>query len=421
VELTPGDGQSADDIACWDAQDIGADCTRFARLPPGQYFVATERTDTQPDHPPVPVTISAGETNEFTLPLDRVAPIAGMVVDATGAPVAFANVGVRIAGSRRESPEIPRTGPFVDEQGRFRIANLRAGSYELHCRRQSTRVEAPDTNVRIVISNGRSAYVGVELVAAAGEPPLRWTDVYVRRERLDRASMSPLDAWSDDDAYWRVHSHTWPHTEVQLAAGRYRLHFVVLGQAPVELTVEVAAGDVVNLGDVVIDAGIAAWGRVVSADGRPVSGALVTIADWSDPIHCRETTSAEDGTYRLPHLRAGRVKIRATAPGFVAAEVEDDVSDHSPPLEIRLVRGGTLAVRIVGASGVAVPGATVEIRRSEAALESAPSETAPADVRGAASLRVAPGAYRVSVRGREGSAEAVVTDGGETPVACNVR
>lgn len=64
-------------------------------------------------------------------------------------------------------------------------------------------------------------------------------------------------------------------------------------------------------------------GRVLSPTGEPVAGATVT-ATPSGGGGARRTTSAEDGTFRLAGVRAGRWTLRAARVGF--ASVSQDVA-----------------------------------------------------------------------------------------------
>jgi hypothetical protein len=116
-------------------------------------------------------------------------------------------------------------------------------------------------------------------------------------------------------------------------------------------------------------------GRVLDERARPVAGAVVT-ADLrgvrAGPTSDR-TVSDDDGRFELRGLNQGPHALSVWHPEY-AAHTRDGVAAGTTGLEVRLVRGGSLAGRVISASG-ATPSTIAEYRvYARRVLPASPSE-----------------------------------------------
>jgi hypothetical protein len=111
---------------------------------------------------------------------------------------------------------------------------------------------------------------------------------------------------------------------------------------------------------IVMERGGVLRGRIVGANGEPVTKGLVV---WhADPYFAtgiNETPIQKDGTFQLPHLHAGKYPITVLAPGFAPEQREIDISEGAPSIDFQLQPGNPIRIEIVDSSGNAIPNAIV--------------------------------------------------------------
>ncbi|OFW05993.1 MAG: hypothetical protein A3H96_00200 [Acidobacteria bacterium RIFCSPLOWO2_02_FULL_67_36] len=118
-------------------------------------------------------------------------------------------------------------------------------------------------------------------------------------------------------------------------------------------------------------------GRVITAaTGRPPGGAVVTL-ESSDRKIGRTEMVDDTGRFELNGLPSGTYELRASAPGFVAGEVDDDRSRANitglrvsagqvrDGIILHLTAGAIISGRVVDASGEPVDGVPVYAMRVE--------------------------------------------------------
>jgi len=80
-------------------------------------------------------------------------------------------------------------------------------------------------------------------------------------------------------------------------------------------------------------------GRVLDAQGDPVSGAVVMFSEAAGPVQDVAVLTGPDGTFALAATVAGRYRIHVRGPGGEHAEVEVYVGADLPE-ETRIILGG---------------------------------------------------------------------------------
>lgn len=129
-------------------------------------------------------------------------------------------------------------------------------------------------------------------------------------------------------------------------------------------------------------------GLVVDGNGRPVSGAVVTIAAFqtqgTDPFRNfrdRPSRTRQDGRFELSSLRPGRYDLRADHPNFATGFVRELWLNGGDKQDgVRIVVGGGAVVRGLvtsAADGKALAGATVVLHEPGSTLPPRRTQTGP--------------------------------------------
>jgi hypothetical protein len=148
-------------------------------------------------------------------------------------------------------------------------------------------------------------------------------------------------------------------------------------------------------------------GRVYDEDsGAPIGDARIAVRMHrvgSDPV--RGATTANDGTFELENLAPGPVTVGVGAKHYASRDIEVVVGEDTPPLQIGLIPGGTIAGRLVAPDGSPAAGnvSLFELDGHSGHLNS----TGPA---GQFEYRhLAPGRYRLKGHARGGRATRDIT------------
>jgi len=291
----------------------------------------------------VSVTLPAAGRRELdlgVLVLDSGTILAGEVTDEHGDPIAGGAVDLALLeldaspGSSRAFHEAARRGPTFssrrtrcDPGGRFRIADVAAGTYSVTvrvpdaeaCCRERVRVEPGEArrDLRLVIDYGRSIS-GIALDE--------------RRRPLEGIYVTLV---GDGDPRLRDHRTTRTGADgsfrfVGLASPRHHLHARSFGP-PLRQAVHRRA---LTPGDppleLVLRDAVRTTGEVLRADGTPVAGAWIAAIDEQGAILDRTTTRA-DGTFRLVTEAGSPIRIG------IADPAGDESLFEAPPEAFRRV------------------------------------------------------------------------------------
>ena len=262
----------------------------------------------------VPTGDDPAITDERTIMLRSGAAISGMVLDASGAPVAEAYVEVETPnGGRGESTQ-------SDAQGLWRIEDLGRGAYMARAR-SATSISAGDQRV---IHDGLRPTSGVVLrVETGGEIAGIVVDSAGAPVPEARVTGGGIDETTDANGRFLARG---------LQPKKYTLSVStsLLGAVDQEVTLEHAQHADVRL--VVVPSSIA--GKVVDASGQPVENAAVS-ARSDNPEGFGYGRTDEYGHFDLGGLPPGRYKVTAS---------REDSSIDSKPIEVAT---GNRQVRVV--------------------------------------------------------------------------
>jgi hypothetical protein len=209
------------------------------------------------------------------------------VVDAMGFPVRGASVRIASGAARGRRA-------VTDDGGRFLIPALPAGRYQIEVVSRdhpSARAGADTADpVRVALASGGGIRVAV-----------------VDRQTRGAVAGAHVSASGPDGARASAVTDAGGHAELRaLATGRWRLRATAPGFAAVERAVEVAArADDATLE---LSRGAMLAGVVRDANGERVAGARVSVGG-------AETTTDQNGAFRLADVPSGRVVIECESEG----------------------------------------------------------------------------------------------------------
>ncbi len=399
--LTAGDG-----VGARPADGEGA--FRLAGLRPGPLVVKAEH----PDYPPVSRDLDVRPgTNPLTVVFEAGGEVAGRVLDPDGLPLGGAEIHLFPSAPTAGTRDFPVATSGAD--GTFALRGLRPGSYQANAAREGY-VEDRTTANEVEVAAGRRSEVEIRLVPAAvrlrgrllGLPPAELGRVRVhamgpglRVGRVDPQGQYTVDGLAAGE--WRVRAEAGGQFSGRETEGRIA---IPEGASDAELDLDFAGGLTLS--------------GVVSADGRPVSGA-VFLFPHDGVAGLRNAQLQVDGGFRLTGLAPGRYRLQVRErPGFGEVHSEEVELDADRTLRIEVVTARVSGRVLDAADGSPLVGAEVQVEPAEASEEETPRFPASveSDAQGAFHLRVREGRYRLVAR-RDGYAPAETTVEAEGTVA----
>lgn len=329
------------------AQTSGLGTFRIEVDGPGQYrltlrharFIAAPSTVTAP-------------AEGIRIFVDSGALLRGTVVASSGVPVTAAEVYAEALDHPDDShSEVAETAP----DGAFVLSGLQPGRYRVTASAPSAPGAGGAVQQEVTLAEGEARTLRLQLrggrtlagVVVDGEGrPLPGVDVTATAQSGADPG-EPANATAVSDALGRFEL-------THLGAERYALVGYAEGFVAPERPLEVAAGD--RRVRLVLTRGGRVWGRVTSADGRPlrlfqVNGELRSSADGSF-LH---TADDPDGAW-----------LEVTAEGHVPFVGMVEVRPgRETSLQVVLHPGLPVSGRVVDAQGRGVPGATVKLITEE--------------------------------------------------------
>jgi uncharacterized GH25 family protein len=329
--------------------------------------------------PSLAVPEGKGTTDLGTVALGPGAALQGLVVDAQGDPIAGAEVRARAA--QQEGILVVRTGDngpadaVTAADGSFLLADRSPGesltltvTHSSYSPGSLPGVAVPAaTPVRIVLQP--TGQVAGRAVDPDGKPVAGATVLLSEQEpvsfggRMAIVGSSPLRRGITDDEGGFSFDGVFPGAFLlEARAPRYQ---------EAELThLELKAGQDLTRLEIVLKAGAAVEGRVLSPDG-PMPDAEVTVVQSSPgelgsyDSSLRAITDG-DGQYRIDGIPPGNRRLEARAEGYRRAVRDVEVAARTPAVDFALERGLEASGRAVDDDGAPVPGAQVILSASRA-------------------------------------------------------
>ena len=292
------------------------------------------------------------------------ATLSGTVRDDEGRPVKGAAVQAESHRSRI-APPTERT----DARGEFLMPGIRPGEYTVVAREGGLApgiaavVVEPETEARVEVLLSEGGFVTGRIV----DPDTRPLAGRVRLETIDgqRIAASTSERTAADakaDGTFALGPLPPGALGIGVAAPRH---------ATRRVEVSVIRRGAVDLGDVVLETGLAIRGRVRDREGNGLEGASVR-ARLRRPGERRqgEATSEADGAFVVAGLEAGTYRITAELPGYAAASAT--ALAGGDPVDLAMEAGGEIAGRVVDAAGQPAEDASLSAEWADAADEVPP-------------------------------------------------
>ncbi|HXV64851.1 MAG TPA: carboxypeptidase regulatory-like domain-containing protein [Vicinamibacteria bacterium] len=286
---------------------------------------------------------NANPEADVVLYLFRGVGITGRVTDEKGEPVEGVFVDAEWTGSDIFSRQHVSSTQQTDAEGGFAVLGLEPGRYRLYARHpdyapsaSEATLENRDVEVDLVLTQGVS--VTGRLIDANDEPVRGRAAL----EALDGGSVgrlieSRLGADTDDDGTFTLSG---------VPRGEHRLRLSARGYGSESVDLYVGGKSPVDIGEVVLEVGIAIRGVVVDADGEGVGDARVQAfkASGSDRgISAQgepDTETDWEGRFVLAGLEEALYHLMVAAPGY-GREVTD-VEAGSEAITVALRPAGTI-------------------------------------------------------------------------------
>jgi hypothetical protein len=273
------------------------------------------------------------------------ASISGVVRDDAGRPVAGAEV--RAEGDESWTAPPPERS---DARGEFHLDGVVPGEYTVVAREGG---RAPGIAAAVVEADGEAT---VSLTVSDGGYAVgRVVDSESRpiagRVRVEGWNGRSLPTFASDTLAAGAAGGNGSFALGPLPLGSLAVAASAPRFATRRVDADVAArGRTVDLGDIVLDAGLAIRGRVHDREGNGIAGAEVSAARHGSGTPSEgEAVSEADGGFVVGGLEAGSHDVWARAPGYALGEAT--AASGGDPVDVVLEPGGEIAGRVVDADG----------------------------------------------------------------------
>jgi len=310
----------------------------------------------------------------------RASALAGVVQDASGAPVADVKVGGGLGGLWFGGDRQVAT----DAQGRFRLTGLRPGKWTL--RTASSRFLPAMLDVELAEEQTRDDLVLVVKPgqAIAGqvvdERGVGVAGMKVGSQRKEARGAMAIERFTPDEATTTDANGYFTLSGLGDEAVTVRTHGPGHGSARAT-DVPVGTGNLVLR----VQRCGAIEGVLRSAEGKPIADSIVRVAvpgldvgfvreelEEFDPLgdtgNIRGTRTLADGSFRLENVRPGNVNIAANGAGHrrvVQRDVAVEPGQTTKGVLLLAERGAVATVTVVDPDGKPVAGATVEVQKPQ--------------------------------------------------------
>ncbi|MCZ6796052.1 MAG: carboxypeptidase-like regulatory domain-containing protein, partial [Planctomycetota bacterium] len=348
------------------------------------------------------VKVLVGQRNvNQNVVLEAAGMVAGRVIDLSGQPIPGASISVSDF-----SDGLQQRRAVSDGNGIFRVQNIASkdtvgievtheeyGSYE------AEEVAVGTTDLEVTLS-ALGRVIGLVL-DPDGQPAISFS-----------VHPQPVgDSATSARSRRKVKSKTFNTTDGAfdyggIPDGVYDVHVrVPLYSTVTRAEVRVVSGEVVDLGEIILEEGGQVTGHVLAAATRsPVAGARVRIVQGLSRFKDRKSSTAAavqvtgtDGSFAFTGLRDGTLSLEVTHQDFVrkrVSNVDTQVATKSRDLLIELEQGGEISGAVVDANGRGQVGMQVYLMSKGGSSRN--NRSTPTDAQGTFSFKgISPGTYTI--------------------------
>lgn len=209
----------------------------------------------------------------------------------------------------------------------------------------------------------RATPISGTVLDAAGNPVEGAQVGFNHQEEPIRSTLieSPLFQWvtaqTDSAGKWRI-NRVADEMIVSLRGGASHPEHV--GTPHFEVNSSPGAEEQLRAGTHIfrLSAAVIVRGIVVESSGTPIANAKVLIGERG-MSGSREGTTELDGTFEIKGCKPGSTPVTAEAPQYAPTTINIELQTNSPPVQLVLVPGKILKLRVVNQQGAPVPNANV--------------------------------------------------------------
>ena len=357
----------------------------IAGLEPRTYAIDANQPDYSPNSGRVEVGADA-DTDDFEIKLSRGGIITGLVRDAQKQPQA--NVQVLLSKMQMGGgPQTASTGP----DGRYSFEKIAPGEYMV--------IRAPTGGGPLMLFGGmkqvavregettvhdldESSKINLSGRVLKGGQPVGNATLFFSVTDAGATTKDLRQSRSDADGRYQIGLDTAGAYAVAVSTGG----FFGGGSSAVRVQVPDQPSPVIDI--TMKSAGIS--GHVVNAEGKPVSGAIVTVtastaAGGDGHKRGMQDQTEPDGSFLVEGLDAGTYGVTVAAAGYrntTAPPVTISNDSDVPSVDVHLEPGRTVRGHVLDANGNAISGAMVMAAAAGTAASGRDAINASSDVNG---------------------------------------
>ena len=321
---------------------------RFDGLPEGKYNLTTVALTGFTNRPMLELTVPSGrDLDGVVLKADRGLTIGGVVVDKEKSPVPYARVECR-SGMSEFRPTA------CDANGRFSISGLASGQYLSITATSATRFSTPSiiqvseggiSDLQLVLDIELNGLIAGHVTNEKGEPSKAFVQcISVDSKNADDA-VGSFGAISSGDGSFAVRLST---------PGEFKINATTVnpdgipGSSQDQMSVILKSGETRTGLLLVINEGLSIGGKILSEDGKPISG--INVSASSDGGGSTTSTgmafTKPDGSFRIMGLQEGTYNLVSMPPKYQVGRI-DGIRAGTENVEFVLKENPTLTGRVL--------------------------------------------------------------------------
>ncbi len=312
---------------------------------------------------------------EFDFHLDKALCIEGVVADEKDNPLP----GARVHAHKMKSKNRLQASATTDKKGRFVIESLSEGIYyvaathELYSTEPMPGVEAGTDNLRFYLPH-RSGIAGQ--VTDSGNVPVASFWLNIEREN------APPDGWTQQEMRKKFFHKEGRFVIDGVEPGKYTVEVMASGFAPFKTENIEVIKEVYTSGlSIVLNRGGTLSGCVLSPDSKLLSNVTVRlrrnrykpnpIEKYFGIIRDNRTPAVQtdkDGLYKIKNIVPGTYQLEfthKTYPSLHLRDVKVNLDQNTEVPKQWMETGATLQGTVYNETNLALPGVTVNIRKSD--------------------------------------------------------
>lgn len=338
-------------------------------LPPDTYDVTANCDGAVGESKYEPVVLAEAPVDGLVWELKRGLPLAGIVVDDAGKPVADADVNARQTDAAARTKQSSAWGEKTGKDGRFVLEGLSPGTYDVEARhddhvspeKPTTHVLAEGAKAELTLTLGAGGTVKGRVVDAKRRP------VSGAEVQLVGKTWQPGARTADDGTFLIENVRAGEHRAKATSSGWTAMRAPGTSDDDLQgVAVSVRIGEIAEIELLVEEQFGSITGQVVDADGGPVDDAFVSYSRESDSAKATSNRARrmvrwsgwadapvlteQSGAFFLERIPTGKHTLIAQRRGGGEGLIEH-IETGSTGVVIKLTEGSSISGTVVLAGG----------------------------------------------------------------------